>query len=211
MKTFDHDESLEILSIFYHSIRSFISSTPDFQILTIGEQTSLFQRNMTGLFALGTLYLTRECDLFRRDDGLPFFASESFQRAKSISEQLDSDPTVMKLLLVALAFSSNCSIMHKPTNIEQDSLLFGTFRLFGSQNVYAELIWKYLIQSYGLQDSIQRFLKLIQSLLDVLQLANEIYARNSTFQQFLHERLEQNDSTSNKPNDSSSIPLWGKQ
>lgn len=214
-ETLDLSQSLDILSLFYQSIHSFISSTPDFQILTNSEQSCLFQRNMLGLFALGTVYLTRECGLFHRSDCdmlfFPFFTSESYQRAKSISERLDADPTVMKLLLVALAFSSNCSVMENRSTTEQDSLLFGTFRLLGSQNVYVELIWKYLLHSYGQNEAIQRLLKLIHSLLDILQLANDLYATNSTFEQFLRTRLEQEDQATSNSNEKTSIPLWGKQ
>lgn len=212
---FDLTQSLNFLKSFYQSLRSFISSTPDFKVLTSTEQSSLFQRNMLGLLALGGMHFMRDCQIFEQSEFemaiIPLFGQEQFQRAKKISQQLDSDPTLVKLLLIALAFSSNCSTVEgNTTTTEQDTLLLGTFRLFGSQNVYLELIWKYLIHRYGNVESIQRFSNLIKSLLDTLKFFSDIYENNSVFQQFLTDRLQQDEQSTNL-SESLLIPLWGKQ
>ena len=88
---------------------------------------------------------------------LPLYGNEVVQQVKMLSTQLDRDPISIKLMLLALAFSSNCFIRQHRRNMDRDSLLLGTFRLFGSQNVYVELIWKYLIHQYNYDEAVQRF------------------------------------------------------
>ena len=69
--------------------------------------------------------------------------------------------------------------------VDDDSLLYGTFRLFGNQNVYVEFFWKCLIYRYGYGQAVLRFVRFIQiSLciqenLAVVRLKNDAY-RNVT-------------------------------
>ena len=211
---FDSSQPLHLLSLFSQALLSFISSTPDFNVLTSAEQISLFQRNMLGVLTLGGIYLMRECGIFDQPENgqamLPLYGDEIFRRVKLVGEQLDKDSTVIRLLLIAVAFSSNCSAIRTPSNNESDSLLFGTFRLFGSQNVYAELIWKYLSGSYGTLESVRRLSRLVNSLLDTLTLANDIYDSNSVFQRFITDRLQQIEHSVNL-REKTFTPLWGKK
>lgn len=211
---FDSSQPLQFLSLFSQALLSFISSTPDFNVLTSAEQISLFQRNMLGVSTLGGIYLMRECGIFDRPENgqamLPLYGDEIFRRVKLVGEQLDTDSIVIRLLLIAVAFSSNCSTIRTPSTNEPDSLLFGTFRLFGSQNVYAELIWKYLSDSCGTLGSVRRFSRLVNSLLDTLTLANDIYDTNLVFQQFITDRLRQIDHSVNL-RDKTVTSLWGKR
>jgi hypothetical protein len=210
---YDVPQSLKMISTFSNSLQLFISSTPDFQILTTAEQWSLFQRNMFGLLSIGAIYLMREAGIFNKPENemtvLPLYGSELLQKAKIISTQLDCDPTVIKLTLVALAFSSNSFIKHNRGQMDRDSLLLGTYRLFGSQNVYVELIWKYLIHRYNFNESVQRFSILIKRLLDTLKFSIEIYENNQIFQSFIDDTVEQ---VEQSPiiNEKTIIPLWGK-
>jgi hypothetical protein len=49
---FDNNNVLEIVNYVYTSMRLFISSTPDFQVLSINEQHSLYERNLLGISAV---------------------------------------------------------------------------------------------------------------------------------------------------------------
>ncbi len=210
---FDLSQSIRMISSFLNSLQLFISSTPDFKVLTPSEQWSLLQRNMLGLLSIGGIYLMRESGIFDKPENemavLPLYGNEVIQRVKNLSIQLDYDPIVIKLILVALGFSSNCFTKHHRGNIDKDSLLLGTFRLFGSQNVYVELIWKYLIHRYNYNESVQRFSILIKRLLDTLKLSIEIYENNQIFQTFIDDNIEQVEQ-SPLINDKTIIPLWGK-
>ncbi len=210
---FDLSQSLRIISSFSNSLQLFISSTPDFKVLTTSEQWCLLQRNLLGLLSIGGIYLMRESGIFDKPENemavLPLYGNEVVQQLKILSIQLDFDPVIIKLTLVALAFSSNCFIKHNRGNIDRDSLLLGTFRLFGSQNVYIELIWKYSIHRYNYDESIQRFSILIKRLLDSIKLSIETYENNQIFQTFIDDIIEQVEQ-SPMINEKTIIPLWGK-
>ena len=156
----------------------------------------------------------RESGVFDRPESemivSPFYGSEIIQQAKLVCQQLNCDPVVFKLLLVALAFSSNCYMLHNRAGINRDSLLLGTFRLLGSQNVYLELMWKYLLHTYDYQHSVQRFSTLMQQLLKILKLSFEMYDNNQVHQNFIDHTIEQFQ-TSSATTDKSVAPLWGKK
>ncbi|CAF0905658.1 unnamed protein product [Rotaria sordida] len=211
---YDVSQALHLMSSFYNSLQSFICSTPDFQILTLDEQRSLFQRNMLGLLCVGGMYLMRESGIFDKPENelviLPLYGTEVIQQAKRICQQLNFDPTLLKILFVALAFSSNCYMIHNRGNISKDSLLLGTFRLLGSQNVYVELVWKYLMHTYGYDGSVQTFSKLIKRLLDTLKFSIDMYKNNRFHQTFIDDIIQQNE-TSSIVDEKAIVPLWGKK
>jgi len=210
---FDLSQSLQIISSFSNFLQLFISSTPDFKILTASEQWSLLERNMLGLLSVGGSYLMRESGIFDRPEYemviVPLYGNEVVQQVKNLSTGLDCDPIIIKLILVAFAFSSNCFTKPNRGNIDKDSLLYGTFRLLGSQNVYVELIWKYLNHRYNFDESVQCFSILTKRLLDTLKLSIEIYENNQIYQRLIDEIIEQVQQSS-IINEKTIIPLWGK-
>ncbi|CAF1404496.1 unnamed protein product [Adineta steineri] len=213
-QSLDVSQSLHLMSSFYHSLQSFISSIPDFKILTPSEQCSLFQRNMLGLLCIGGMYFMRESGIFDKPESemlvLPLYGTEVIKHAKVICQQLNYDPIVFKLMLVALAFSSNCYMIQNPGNTDKDSLLLGTFRLLGSQNVYIELMWKYLMYRYDYQYSVNRFSNLIGQVLGALKLSFNMYENNRTLQNFINDIMEQIQ-TSFRSSGEAITPLWGKK
>jgi hypothetical protein len=200
--------------MFYNSLQSFICSTPDFQVLTPTEQCSLFQRNMLGLLCLGGMYLMHESGIFDKPENemilLPLYGYQVMQQIKHICQQLNGESTLFKLMLVALAFSSNCYMLNNRGHIDKDSLLLGTFRLLGSQNVYVELMWKYLIHTYNHQFAVQKFSKLIKQLLDTLNFSIDLYENNPIHQTFIDNIIEQMEKSS-IVTENTIVPLWGKK
>lgn len=86
-------------------------------------------------------------------------------QTKRITKQLDFDSTIVKIMLMILAFLSCCLVSNVDENIYNDSLLLVTYRLLGYQNVFVELLWKYMIYRYGFYDTVHRFARLIMLLL----------------------------------------------
>lgn len=141
---------------------------------------------------------------------IPLFGSENVHRTKSISIRLDRDLTLVKLLLMTLLFSSNCYSVTSEDRIDRDSLLHGTFRLFGSQNVYAELIWRYMLYRYDFRETVRRFDALMKVALDALRLSSCIYQSNKLYQT-LADRLAEHSERSLALIDDENAPLWGKK
>ena len=198
----------------YNSLQSFIRSTPDFQVLSRAEQSSLFRRNMLGLLCIGSMYLMRESGIFDKPENelviYPLYGNEMTQQAKSICQQLTCDPIVLKLMLVALAFSSNSYTIHDGGYTIHDSLLLGTFRLLGSQNVYVEIMWKYLLENYTYQNAVQGFSTLVKQLLETLKFSIQMYENNSVHQAFIDETIERA-GTLPPVSENGVVPLWGKK
>ncbi len=204
---------LEIASQIFISVQSFISALPDFRILTIDEQTSLFERNLHGIAGFYFMLVFRDTKILDNFTCLKAFKSvyglEIMLLAKNATDQLDSDSTLIKLMVIIFAFSSHCFIINKRAIIERDSLLHGTFRLLGSQNVYLELLWKYMIYRYGSNQSILRFSRLTQTFLCMLKTSAIIYMTNKAHQNMVDDTIKKI-KQSLITNMNEQTPLWGR-
>ncbi|UJR32094.1 hypothetical protein I4U23_019562 [Adineta vaga] len=212
----EHDirNSLNIMTIIYISLQSFIECIADFRVMTSEEQSSLFQRNMQGLLAFYCVTSFREAGIFynRYSENalIPLYGFDNVQRTKYISTLLDYDLTLVKLMLTILTFSSNCYMVTTEQLASQDSLLCGTFRLFGSQNVYVELLWRYMLYKYDFFQAVQRLNALVKVALDALTLSSNIYESNKVHQDFADEITLQTEFSLNL-NTTEDTPLWGKK
>jgi hypothetical protein len=205
-------KSIEAVELIVASIQSFVRSIPDFQILTISEQSSLLERNLHGIAGFDSGLVFRNSGVIDDSrflaEAIKLYGFEAMCRTKRLENRLDPDSTLVKLMLVIFAFSSNCLILNVPKNMHNDSLLLGTFRLFGSQNVYVELLWKYMIYRYGYRETVIRFASLVKQVLDVIDHLAKVYVDSQVYQTIID-----NDFDRNKPsfitNLNEHIPLWG--
>jgi hypothetical protein len=203
----------EIINSLFTSMQSFVSSAPDFQILTLSEQNSLFKRNLYGVAGLSAVLLFRDSDFIDDIKCLKRFTeiygSEMIVQAKRITKQLDFDSTIVKIMLMILAFSSCYLISNIDENIYNDSLLFGTHRLLGSQNVFVQLLWKYMIYRYGFYDTVHRFARLTMLLLDSIKYLAMNYTSNSIHRKLVDDAIVKIEKTLIK-NQNEQVLLWGK-
>ena len=194
------------------AMRSFVSSIPDFQILTDYEQCSLLKRNWQAITGLSVLLILRDLPVFDcweyTSNAIKVYGTEVVYRARKIRNRLDPDSTLNKLMLVIHAFSSSCLIVDVPRSKQNDSLILGTFRLLGSQNVYVELVWKYMIYRYGHRETVIRFASLVKSMLDMSSHLADSYVSSQSHHQYVEEMVGAN-KPSISTNSSSYVPLWG--
>lgn len=206
-------DTFNLFASFYTTVESFINSTADFRVLTIAEQRSLFQRNLHGLFNYCGTFMLRDAGIFgsQRNESLivPLYGYDIVQQAKQIIMRLDFDSVIVKFIHIIFAFSTNCYTIQFESNMNQDALLRGTFRLFGSQNVYTEILWQYMIYRYGYRDSVLRFSNLVKHMLDLIHLSTGIYQEN-VHHQILVDDLVNEAKDALILDDSTSEPLWGK-
>ncbi len=125
-----------------------------------------------------------------------------------INKQLDLDSTMIKLMLLIVAFSSNCSTVDLQPQACNDSLLFGTHRLLGSQNVYVEVLWKYITYKYGFYHAALRFDRLIKILLDLIHYSSNAYTNTPTYRHLVND-LMQNTKQLLIANQNTLVQLWG--
>lgn len=205
--------SVELMSSIYSSFESFISSTADFRVMTTAEQSSLIHRNLDGLWGLHCLFTFREVGVFddqaNQNAVSVIYAPVHVQRTKNLTQKLDPDVTLTKLMLVVLAFSSNSSTLVFDKKVGEDILRHGTYRLFGSQCVYVEMMWKYMLYRYGHGPSVRRFSNLIKTILNLVNLTCEIHSSNNLHEQMSEVFIEQTE-RSLRVGAHESAPLWGK-
>lgn len=204
---------LHILKSLFTTMQSFISSIPDFQILTLNEQNSLFERNLHGIAALYASLLFRDTGIIENikclESFTKFYGFDMIIQVKRSNNQLDLDPTIVKIMLIIFAFSSCFLTININKNMYNDSLLFGTHRLVGSQNVFVELLWNYMIYRYGFYDSIRRFTRLITFLLDLIKYSAMNYTNNLNHHNLVDDAII-NTKEILMINQNKQAPLWGK-
>ncbi|CAF0993244.1 unnamed protein product [Adineta ricciae] len=181
-------DPMDMLNQICESVILFISSLPDFRILTQNEQISLLNRNLHGVMGFYSTFVFRQIGIFNHANYLNAFEAiygmNIISAIKNVMEQLDSNETIIKIALIILTFSSE-SYVDTDRNVDMDTLSYGTFRLLGSQNVYVELLWKYLTYQYGYGRAAVRFAQFIQIVLCIvrnlamLHVNNEIHRRIS--------------------------------
>ena len=207
-------QSINLMSGIYVSLESFINSIADFRIMTIAEQQSLIERNMHGLWSFYGTFTCRESGVFNNEINerilMPLYGMANIQQTRRLTAKLDHDLTLIKLMLIILTFSSNLfAVNDEKNNFERDSLLRGTFRIFGSQNVYVELMWNYMTYRYGFNQSVRRFSTFIKIILKLIQLGSSINDSNEIHHQLADEIIEQTE-RSLSLNERQDVPLWGK-
>jgi hypothetical protein len=194
------------------AMRSFFSSIPDFQILTVSEQCSLLERNGQVVTCVSFSSVVRDSGFVYGseiiDDAIKTYGVELTYRAGRLRSRLDLDSTLIKLMLVVHAFSASCLIMDAPRSKQNDTLTLGTFRLLGSQNVYAELVWKYMIYRYGYREAVLRVASLVKQMLDISSHLADCYSSSEVYRQFVEETCCENKRSMSR-NSNSYAPLWG--
>ncbi|CAF1522004.1 unnamed protein product [Adineta ricciae] len=198
---------------FYTFAQSFVSSTADFRVLTTAEQRSLFQRNLHGLFNFAGTLMLRDGGIFEsyRNETviMPLYGYEAVQKARSIIKRLGYDSTLAKAMVAVFAFSTNCFTVDFDKDHHQDALLHGEFRLLGSQNMYVEILWTYMLYRYSYMEAALRFAGLVKHMLDLIILSSDIYTENVYHQQLVDDVVEQAKNTLTL-SDIDETPLWGK-
>jgi hypothetical protein len=210
---FEVNDALETIGTIYSSIQSFVSSTPDFQVLTVNEQQLLFDRNLHGIGSFYSNLIYRETGLLDNSkcykSYVDAYGSEIIRDSHQLVHRSHIDATNFKLILIILAFSSNCFTVDVPENIQNDRLIFATFRLFGSQNIYVELLWRYMLYRYGFHGAVQQYDRLIKHILDMIELAGSVYKSNQVHHDFVDDVVEKTKEqlviSQNEP-----IVLWGR-
>ena len=209
---FDQSDAVQCISHINTSLRSFINCTPNFQILVINEQSSLIHRNFTGIVSLYSACVFRDTGVMNRDDLITSFASiygpEMMFELVRISKQLNDDLTSIKLFLLILAFSSNCSMVDYRPEIHKDSLLTGMYRLLGSQNVYMVVLWKYLVCQNGFFKAACHLTQLIQFSLNVIKSSAITYTNHKIYRQLVNE-FNENTHQWLLTNQKADVRLWG--
>ena len=188
---FNTSTVIQCTSHIYTSIRYFITCIPEFQMLILGEQCSLLERNFNNVINLYSTLIFRQVGVNDNPRLMTSFASiygsEMMLELVCISNKLDADLTIVKLMFVILTFSSNCSMVEHHPELYHDRLLTGTNSLLCSQDAYLIVLWKYMVCQYGYYKAAISFSQLIQFSLRLIKSSAMTYMNNRTYYQLVNE------------------------
>ena len=208
------EDAQRIFPSLFASMQSFVRSSPNFRILTVNEQCSLFERNLHSVTSLYGLLALRESGFI---DSLrctevwsKIYGFDLIEQTKRISKQLDVDSTIVKIMLLVIAFSSNGLVENKVGSSSNDGLSLTTLSLLTTQNIYVELLWKYMVHRYGLYQSVVRFAQFTKSILDMIIYLAANYADNPTHQHVVTECMKKSKMSLTVDRDDH-LPLWGRK
>ncbi len=157
----------EIVTIVYQATETFIRSNQDFASLSSDDRSIVLHGAVDNLSCLGGGFLLRESGLITY---LPFlqgleqaYGTIPYNLTLTVISLLDQDINLVKLTLALFAFCTSTSTIFN----ENSSLIYikNHQNILHIQNVYAELIWKYLLYKYRFDQAIRRFTHLVKCLI----------------------------------------------
>lgn len=142
---------------------------PEFNRLSIDDKVRLIRNHF------GAMYYINEPILVQyKSDKLSLSLHNSFheQLARTMLHSMDlmfayaNDPILLKLMLIVRSLSS--SINRYRNDTDMDRIYDDTKSIFAGQNVYVELLWRYILyRSPSERDAVKFFNKLILDILSV--------------------------------------------
>ena len=103
------------------------------------------------------------------------FVAESYR----VLQRLESNRTLLKIMLMILLFASNSSIViYDPLIYAQlsEQSIGQTIQLLRIQDVLVTMIWKYMNYQYGFIEAVKRFSLVVKNFLDTLNRMKDNYS-----------------------------------
>lgn len=175
--------TIDFLATFYSSIRSFIENSPYFETLAPSIRRLIMENNLNGTGSLSLLYTAAQSKLF---DNLSlivtcneFYGSDYVRENQRLLERMENNGTLIKLMLIILAFASNSSplVYNQSAMPPINSSEWSSSSLLRIQNIFITMMWKYLIRQYGFHNSVKKFDHLVKNYLDILNRINNSHSR----------------------------------
>ncbi|CAF0732673.1 unnamed protein product [Adineta steineri] len=167
------DRFLNVISSVFHSFGEFIRKLPQFSALQTNTKIELIQRHFRTVGEFGSIFVLREAKIYSSPIYKNFFnihyGSEIHEQFLRIADQQELDGTIIKLFIAAIIFST-CTDVVQPTNSYHNNneiyLSSNIKHLMNIQDIYVEIIFKYMLYRYGTRDAILRFAAIIKNFLD---------------------------------------------
>lgn len=150
----------------YRTLTQIIEGIFHLNISSKNDRRILIERTITSLGGLNGLFIVRELNLHNNYEytscAITIYGSTLAQKVAYNANHMDTDGTLIKILLIILSFST-CYDTINPTDT---NLLLNTNEIFLTQNIYIEIMFKYMLFRYGYNEASVRFAKLIKIVLD---------------------------------------------
>ncbi|CAF1183509.1 unnamed protein product [Adineta ricciae] len=134
-------------------------SLPHNDRLTLTRTTVKFTTSIGGMFLVGQMHLYDNSSFYRSAECV--FRPESVATTKRIIDQFDFDCTFMKLALATIAFTTTNYTIYSESAPE----LINAKAILPTQDMYTEIVWRYLLYRYNYKEAIVRLMNVVQCML----------------------------------------------
>jgi hypothetical protein len=180
---FKQEDTLKITSAFIQCVQPIIERLSHYQSLPIDIRQILIRKNLVRIGIIHGFFVVNEINAIRDPVYLAtcneLYGSAYMTEVFSIINRIESNKTLVKLLISILIFSSNLSIV---TFTDEEDIINPT-DLIKIQDIYVTILWKYMIYQYGYIEAIQRFDGMIKTILDIYQ------ARKNLIKIKIHDQM----------------------
>ncbi|CAF0869973.1 unnamed protein product [Adineta steineri] len=175
-------EYINELSIEFQSCIEFLKCIPEFSRITTDDKLRLIKNHFSILVNVNgpmiqPVPLNRLVITWTNVFGIDI--TQRLLKSNQLLEPYIYDPFVLKILLIILALSSSNG--RNLDNIDIDQICDDSLTIFAAQNIYVELLWKYLLsRSASEQNAVRFFNKLMMCILYVknLDMDIDVYVRS---------------------------------
>ena len=171
--------TLELIGTFYAAIQPFLERLPHYQTLSPDIRRVLVQNNVRGTGAFNAMFAAREAKLFENEAHLvtcnEIYGVDYIEKLQRLAARMETNGTLIKIMLIILAFSSNCSIVtfDQSHRSAHNLLARSSLTLLQTQGTFITMMWKYLVYQYGFPEAVRRLDSLVKYYLDVLNRVND--------------------------------------
>ena len=169
--------TLELIGLYFEAMQPFIERAPHFHSATSDIRKTIVRNNMHGIGAFNSLLAAAEANVYDNENHVlicnDIYGIEYVAESYRVMKRIEPNRTLVKLLLVVLAFSSNCSIVSYDRSGDFASTpTVYMLHMIQNQNLFVTMLWKYLLYQYGHAGAVRRFDCMIKNYLDTLNRMN---------------------------------------
>ncbi|CAF1123535.1 unnamed protein product [Rotaria magnacalcarata] len=189
------------MNAFFSSVWSFVAAVPHFTTLPLIIRQNLIRRNVHHMGALNGAHICQEGsfhdDPFNRSVAFAEYGEPQMLLMLRAIELGILDRTISKLFLLVMSFSTASDMVQPSSNDKNlwkcDSICFNTNQTLAVQNIFVEVMFKYMIHRFGYIQASAYFAELIKNAMiqgAYLQQAEQNSNHNDMIQNIV-QRFEQ--------------------
>lgn len=165
----------EIIQLFYKTAGDSLQRNQDITRLSMNDRSILLHRASTNLTCLGAFFIYHYSELIGCNSYWIYVNNTYGQLIKELNQRAtqytNCDYVLCKLSLCLFIFCTYSTVSYSNVSFEYEN----PRDLFNIENKYVEIIWQYLLFNYGLKQSIQKYLEIIQWFLAATELLSCVY------------------------------------
>ncbi|CAF5007124.1 unnamed protein product [Rotaria sp. Silwood1] len=185
-------QAILVFKVLLSTFQSFFERSSYFRNLSTKTRQILIENNSEIAGTLNSILVMREINALNNMTFITscttIYGDDVIKKSYHLTTRLESNGIFVKLMILTLAFSTNCSIVipHYTENRMTSSSALSVFHI---ECILVTMFWKYLIYHYGFSGAVRCFNHLIKSVLDILYSANEM--RNTYHENLVDTLVEE--------------------